>query len=87
MLKYQHTGIISSHYVHFLLRKNLTYQNRSKYRSKTTDMKCYNTYLHLYFTLLRNFATRKNANLYKLSNNLSKRSWYTTESFEINNDG
>ena len=67
ILFYSLTGIISSHFIHFLLKKNLAYQAKSKYNSEIFNLIFCNTYIKLYATYLTTNVHTCAYNVYNMS--------------------
>jgi len=78
---YVKTGMLSSHFVHFLSKKNVTYQTRSKYRSKIFNMNPIYYYLYLYSNLLYTYLKVLDCSMYFFTANLSKNRVTVDDSF------
>lgn len=78
---YTNYGILSSHYVHFMVKKNLTYQIRSKYRTRIFNLVNNQVYIYLYSILLQSYSSviYKTLHQFNLSFNLQSNS--VTEDF------
>jgi hypothetical protein len=81
--KYSSLGILSSHFVHILSRKNLTYQVWSKYKSKTFNMTTHNAWIHnqIKYTIVYNQFLLNT--LYFFTANPSLQSIYYDGTFNI----
>ncbi len=78
------TGILSSHYVHVLSRKNMTYQTRSKYRSKTLNLNFFNYYFYFFTKFMYTYVHSLNNQLYYFSTNVSHKNSWVDEDFYTN---
>ena len=65
--------MLSSHFVHFLLKKNISYQNRSKYKSDIFNMNANYYYIYTFTKMLSYYVKVSNTNLYFFTNNMSKK--------------
>lgn len=81
---YPDTGMLSSHFVHFLSKKNVVYQTRSKYRSKIVNMNYIYYYLYLYSKCLHWYLQTLDWNLYFFTSNPSKQRVLTDVNFNTN---
>lgn len=81
LLKYPNTGMLSSHFVHFLAKKNVTYQTRSKYRAKIFNMNSIYYYVYVYSTILYSYLQLVDLKLYFFTSNISKQHTITDEHF------
>jgi hypothetical protein len=75
--RYTKIGFLSSHFVHILSKKNLTYQTRSKYRAHNYNLNghSYNITRNIKQMIIYNHLL--NALLYNFTANISKRTnWY-----------
>lgn len=81
---YPKTGVLSSHYVHILSRKNLTYQTRSKYRSKTPNLNFFNHYFYFFTKFIHMYVNSINTNLYYFSTNVTYKTIWVDEDFYTN---
>lgn len=78
---YPTLGILSSHFVHFISKKNVSYQNRSKYDSKIMNLSPVFMYVYLYALFVHKYTSLLNSNLYFFTSNLSKQSSWVDEDF------
>jgi hypothetical protein len=78
---YPQTGMLSSHFVHFLSKKNIVYQTKSKYRSKIINMNSVYSYLYMYANILYLYLQLLNWNLYFFTANVSKQTLTTNSEF------
>jgi hypothetical protein len=71
--RYTKIGFLSSHFVHILSKKNLTYQTRSKYRAHNYNLNghSYNITRNIKQMIIYNHLL--NALLYNFTANISKR--------------
>jgi hypothetical protein len=81
--QYTKTGVLSSHFVHILSRKNLTYQTRSKYRSKVFNLSKYNNYMYKSVKYVCTYNQILNSLLYCFTTNHTKKHLWTDEDFGI----
>lgn len=84
LIQYPKTGMLSSHFVHFLSKKNITYQTRSKYRSKNFNMNPIYYYLYIYTNMLYVYLYLLDWKLYFFTCNISKQRVTTDIDFDIN---
>lgn len=78
---YPKTGVLSSHYVHILSRKNMTYQTRSKYRSKTANLNFFNYYFYFFTKFVYTYMYTLQSILYYFSTNSTQKSIWIDEDF------
>ena len=84
LIQYPKTGMLSSHFVHFLSKKNITYQTRSKYRAKIFNMNTIYHYLHAYTKLLYTYLHVLGWRLYFFTSNISKQRAVVDVNFNLN---
>jgi hypothetical protein len=77
------TGVLSSHFVHVLILKNLLYQNRSKYYSKTFNLNTINAYVYSCAKILQAVRFNTYGQVYFFTANVSKKNLWTDELFDI----
>lgn len=70
--KYVNTGFLSSHFVHFLLTKNLSYQTRSKYKTDVKNMGLNYYYLYIYTKFLISYTHTLYSDLYFFTANIAQ---------------
>lgn len=81
LYKYPKTGVLSSHYVHILSRKNITYQTRSKYRSKTSGLNFFNHYFYFCTKFLYTYVYALNSSVNYFSTNPVHKNIWVDEDF------
>lgn len=74
-------GMLSSHFVHFISKKNISYQNRSKYNAKIFNLNSIYLYIYIATIFLYNFIKLLNKNVYFFTNNLTKQSTWVDDEF------
>lgn len=84
---YANKGIISSHFVHFLLVKNMVYQSRSKYKSKIYDTSAFSYYVYFCTKLIQMHSSNIQKNLFQFTSNFSKTNVRMNEDFTISVEG
>jgi hypothetical protein len=83
LIKYPKTGMLSSHFVHFVAKKNVTYQARSKYRSKIFNMNSIYYYIYSYSSILYLYLQLLDYKLYFFTSNITKQRTTVDADFNI----
>lgn len=81
--KYPRIGTLSSNIVHVVSRKNITYQTRSKFRSKTFNMKHNTLWLYERSMALNVYTSLLLFSLYSFASNPKTRNIYRDKDFNI----
>ena len=84
IIKFHKTGMLSSHYVHALSIKNLTYQTRSKYRSKIVNNNFFSYYIYFFTKFIYLYTHGLNSNIYFYTSNVTKKNNWIDDNFYIN---
>jgi len=79
--KFPQTGVLSSHFVHLVSKKNFTYQNWSKYKSRQLNMNRLRSYVYLCTTLMYSYIMTINTNMYFFTKSLDKYRMHVDEDF------
>jgi len=81
--KYRKIGFLSSHFVHILSKKNLTYQTRSKYRANIHNLNTYNFYVLYSVKQVCVYKQILNSLLYVFATNSSKQGIWRNENHQL----
>lgn len=81
---FSRTGIISSHYVHFFLRKNITYQSRSKYRASVFNANFIAYHNNITMFNILKYVRILNNLLYFYTSNINKQNSWIDDKMELN---
>lgn len=74
-------GILSSHFVHFISKKNITYQSRSKYKSNINDANLLHNYIWLYTDFIHKLVNTTLVSTFFFTTNISIKQEMIDEDF------